>query len=137
MFCMKCSWITYHFDSFISRFCRIKFSSTNSPRINRIPPWSFSIRMSTPISTGCLPRGLFFGHEPIRCPSFTPQKLHPLWIQVNTPISNPFFSFVTVLPRLEAWSGTGSPDKTLIPRYSYMKRHNSPIASIFWADSKP
>ena len=119
VFHTQCLWITNNFDSFIPSFWRIELSSINSPRINRIPPWSVLIRLTT---------SLFFGHEPIIFLSLTPHKLHPLGHWVDTLISNPFFNFVVVMSRLESWYGIVSLGKTRIPWYLSMKRVNSPIA---------
>ena len=137
MFCMQCPWITNHFDSFIPRFWRIRFSSTNSPCVNRLPPWILSIRLSTSLSIRCSPWGLFFRHNTIRCPQLTPHKLPPLGPQVNTPIDNPLFRFLAVLAHLEALSGIGSLEKTLIPRYLLIEQRNYPMASFFLSGSKP
>ena len=122
MVCMQCSWITNHFNYFIPSFWRIKFSSTNFPRVKRLTPWRVSIRMSTSLLIRYFSLGLFFGYEPIWCPSLTPQKLHPLGSLVNTPFANTFFHFVAVLPHLEAWYG------------SFLQMKHQPLDIYWWSD---
>ena len=134
MFRMQCSWIINHFDSFISMFWRIKFSSTYSPRINRLSSWSL-YQTSTFTLDKVFVVGSIFGLKPIRFPVLTPHKLNILSSWVNTPITNNLFCFMVVLPHLVAWDGIGSVKKKIL-WYLSMKQYNSPKDSIYLSDSK-